>query len=288
MVELRCRSRRCPACGPQWAMDLRVKALRNAELVGAAGVVTVTAPGAGVLAWDEEHCRGLGEHAHSGRLGCRVDPALAARWNDQAPGQWRRLNQRARQATARYAVKHGAQGWSMSLRMWEYQSRGVLHVHVVVPMGTPGERLLSQFYADTLVRLAGEHGFGRVHLGGKGTSGKRLPAMPAEQAARYLASYIAPYEKGTGKMALTETVHHPQVPGHLLHVSRRLTQESGCTMRSLRRRRYAWQLARQCWSDNCEGNVMLIMEALRQHGCPNYEQLVDYMDWHLRQPPADP
>jgi hypothetical protein len=34
-------------------MDLRVKGLRNTELVGAAGVVTVTAPGAGVLAWDE-------------------------------------------------------------------------------------------------------------------------------------------------------------------------------------------------------------------------------------------
>lgn len=53
MVEFRCRARRCPACGPQWAMDLRVKGLRNTELVGAAGVVTVTAPGAGVLAWDE-------------------------------------------------------------------------------------------------------------------------------------------------------------------------------------------------------------------------------------------
>jgi hypothetical protein len=171
--------------------------------------------------------------------------------------------------------------------MWEYQSRGVLHVHVVLPMGTPDERLATEFYARMLVRLAGEHGFGRVHLGGKGTTGKELPAMPAEQAARYLASYIAPYEKGTGKMSLTETVHNPQVPGHLLHVSRRLTQASGCTMRSLRRRRYAWQLARRCQCDNCEGNVMLIMEALSQHSCPNCEYLVDYMDWWLSQPASD-
>jgi hypothetical protein len=269
-------------------MDLRVKALRNAELVGAAGVVTVTAPGAAVLVWDEEHCRALGEHSHSGMLGCRVDPLVAAEWNEQASGQWRRLNQRARQATVRYAAKHGVQGWSMSLRMWEYQSRGVLHVHVVLPMGTLNERLVSEFYARTLGSLAREHGFGHVHFGGKGTRGKRLPAMPAEQAARYLASYVAPYEKGTGKLSLTETVHHPQVPGHLLHVSRRLTQESGCTMRSLRRRRYAWRLARECERIEGQGNVSLITETLRHHGCPNYAYLVDYFDWWLRQPPSDP
>jgi hypothetical protein len=107
--------------------------------------------------------------------------------------------------------------------------------------------------------------------------------MPAEQAARYLASYIAPYQRGTGKLSLTETVHHPQVPGHLLHVSRRLTQESGCTMRSLRRRRYAWRLARLC--ETIDGQASLIIETLRHHGCPNYEYLVDYFDWWIRQPP---
>jgi hypothetical protein len=52
----------------------------------------VTAPGAGSLPWDERVCAGLGEHEHSGKLGCRVKEAAAARWNREAPGRWRRLH----------------------------------------------------------------------------------------------------------------------------------------------------------------------------------------------------
>jgi hypothetical protein len=59
-------------------------------------------------------------------------------------------------------------------------------------------------------------------------------------------------------------------------------------MRSLRRRRYAWRLARDCEHCEGEGNVRLIVETLRHRGCPNYEYLVDYMDWWLRQPSSDP
>ena len=68
-----CRSRRCPEYGPVWAGDQRQKLFRNLEtLRGDILLSAVTAPGADELPWDEQACAALGEHKHSGKLGCRV------------------------------------------------------------------------------------------------------------------------------------------------------------------------------------------------------------------------
>lgn len=61
----------------------------------------VTAPGAGELPWDDGACDGLGEHEHSGKLGCRVVSAAARAWNESAPDRWRRLHRRAYQDTVK-------------------------------------------------------------------------------------------------------------------------------------------------------------------------------------------
>src|SRR5947209_19743159 len=64
-----------------------------------------------------------------------------------------------------------------------------------------------------------------------------LERIPQARAARYLAKYIAAVDPRGGKITLSETVTHPDVPGHLTYVNRRLTSETGCTMRSLRETR---------------------------------------------------
>ena len=152
-VASRCRSRRCVSCGWLWAMDTRVKLLRNAVMTPFVGMVTVTAPGvAGGLVWDDEWCAWRGRHRHSGREGCRVRRDIAASWNEAAPEHWRELHRRALQAASRYAQRVGCPSWGVLARMWEFQRRGVLHVHVVLPMTTAAERRVSRVYAGQVAQ----------------------------------------------------------------------------------------------------------------------------------------
>jgi hypothetical protein len=247
----RCNNRRCPSCGWLWAGDTRVKLLRNIEAYGkAVSLVTVTAPGSEHLPWDEHHCEHRGHHRHSGGIGCRVHSLAAKLWNEQAPADWRRLHRRASQRAKRHARKHGG-SWSVIAMQWEFQKRGVLHRHVVVPMGSPLERICSQIYAEALNEGAAAAGFGYVDRGKRARAEsvwtRRLEVVPPERAARYLAKYIAAVS-GDGKLSLSETVKHPQVPGHVCFVGRGLTTSTGCTMRSLRRHRLAYVLMCRNWT----------------------------------------
>jgi len=64
----------------------------------------------------------------------------------------------------------------------------------------------------------------------------------AVNAAAYLSSYFVKGKRG--KQALWESVQSPAMPRSIIHVSTRLTQETGCTMRTLRLRRavfYVWR-----------------------------------------------
>ena len=129
-----CRSRRCPEYGPVWAGDQRQKLFRNLEtLRGDILLSAVTAPGADELPWDEQACAALGEHKHSGKLGCRVDRVAARAWNESAAQRWRRLHRRAYQETVKRVGKGSV--WLVA-RVWEMQARGVLHVHPVLAYGT--------------------------------------------------------------------------------------------------------------------------------------------------------
>jgi hypothetical protein len=74
-----------PEYGPVWAGDQRQKLFRNLEtLPGEILLSAVTAPGAGLLPWDTQQCAALGEHRHSGKLGCHVSRVAARGWNESA------------------------------------------------------------------------------------------------------------------------------------------------------------------------------------------------------------
>ncbi len=192
-------------------------------------LLAVTAPGADQLPWDESHCRPLGDHRHSGSLGCRVDPVAAREWNRSASDRWRRLHRRAYQAVRRHGVR-----CTLLVRAFERQRRGVLHVHPVLGYATPAERHAAYLYAGYLEKFAAHYGFGFTE--------RRLRKLSSKAAAAYLSAYFVTGQKG--KESLQESVAAADMPRSIIHVSIQLTQRSGVTMRELRFRRFVWFIAR--------------------------------------------
>lgn len=230
-----CRSRRCPEYGPVWAGDQRQKLFRNLEtLPGDILLSAVTAPGAEVLPWDTQQCSALGEHRHSGKLGCRVRRASGREWNESAADRWRRLHRRAYQDAVKRAGKRSV---FLVARVWEMQARGVLHVHPVLAYGTARQMAGARCYLARLAELAPQYGFGFVHH-----SPKHVKPQPAQNAAAYLSSYFVKGKRG--KETLWESARSSAMPRSIVHVSIKLTQRTGCTMRTLRLKRaifYVWR-----------------------------------------------
>jgi hypothetical protein len=220
-----CRSRKCPEYSRVWAGDQRQKLFVNLAAYGAEIVMSaVTAPGSDVLPWDERVCAGLGEHRHSGLLGCKVNQAAADDWNRDAADRWRRLHRRAYQSTVKLT---GPRSVRLLARVWELQTRGVLHVHPVLGYGTAAEMAGARAYLEQLAELAPKYGFGFVDHGRR-----KVKPQPATGAAAYLSSYFV---KGSGgKAALWESVTSRAMPRSIIYVSVALTQETHCTMRLLR------------------------------------------------------
>jgi hypothetical protein len=229
-----CRARTCRGYSRIWAGDQRQKLFRNLDILpGNILLSAVTAPGADCLPWDERVCAALGEHKHSGQLGCRVEEAAAARWNREAPVQWRRLHRRAYQDTIK---RMGCGSVLMAARVWELQARGVLHVHPVLAYGTARQMAGARAYLARLAELAPQYGFGFVE--------RKIKPQPAMNAAAYLSSYFVKGRRG--KQALWESVQSPSMPRSIIHVSTRLTLKTGCTMRTLRLKRaifYVWRVS---------------------------------------------
>lgn len=227
-----CRSRRCPEYGPVWADDQRQKLFRNLEtLRGDILLSAVTAPGADELPWDEQACAALGEHKHSGKLGCRVDRVAARAWNESAAERWRRLHRRAYQETVKRVGKGSV--WLVA-RVWEMQARGVLHVHPVLAYGTGRQMAGARLYVERLAELAPQYGFGFAE--------RKVRPQPAQNAAAYLSSYFVKGKRG--KATLWESARSPAMPRSIVHVSVKLTMQTGCTMRVLRLKRaihYVWR-----------------------------------------------
>lgn len=231
--------RDCPDYSDLWAGDLRMKffgalkayrAIREKGGLTEAGIgvlmVTVTAPGADRLPWDEERCRGLGPHRHSGLLGCRIREDQGDLWNTAAPDRWRRLNGEA----ARHVERTFGHRAHLLSRVWEIQTRGALHIHALLGYSTPAERASADLYVEELGGRASGHGFGQIDRS------ESLRSVTA--AAAYLSGYFA---NGKGsKMALTESVTKGEMPRSIAYVRPELSQHSGLTMQSLRLRRYLW------------------------------------------------
>jgi hypothetical protein len=212
----RCKSRRCPSCGLLWAGDQRKKLLVNISAYGGAvGLLTLTAPGSAEL----------------------PDQAAMWRWNSTAARRWTRMHRLASQTAKR---RHGAFtfiGWT-----WEYQRRGALHKHAILGMESARERAAAHTYALAMEELRQEHGFGFIDGGRRDWRRGGLEVIAAERAARYVAKYVSPLDRRTGKPTLSETVMRPDVPALVVYVSRELTSATGVTMRFLRRVRLCWVL----------------------------------------------
>lgn len=224
--DVRCGKRSCESCGVVWLGDTRIRAVAaGAQLRSAVALVSVTAPGRDVLPWAPG--------------GDQVDQLKAQEWNRSAPANWSKLHKGASRDARAVAVDRGAD-WRLLFKAWEYQRRGVLHLHLVVPCGTSGQRAASEAYVRGLVARASRYGFGFVDRGklparGARRSTRELSPVPPGRAAAYVTSYVA--SSGAGKGGVAEVAANQGVPGAILYVSNTLTRASGVTMRSLKERR---------------------------------------------------
>jgi hypothetical protein len=240
VYKLPCRSRKCDVCGALWLMDQRVRAVAAAgEVDGDVGLLTITGPG---RAWFDLCTRATG-----------WNPRASVRWwNATARKRWRRLHQAASRSARQWAREHGVR-WRLLYRVWEYQKRGVLHLHLVVPMGSYVERTASRRYFRALCDLSADHDFGWC---GGGDKNERLGSMryptvvrfPRGKAANYVAKYVA--NNGTGKETMRDTAKRTATRGSVLYVDPTLTRASGVTMKSLQARRRIW--SRYPWARDSE------------------------------------
>ncbi len=257
VTHVRCAKRSCPSCGALWAEDTRIRALAaSQELRGAVALVTVTGPGVGQLPWDS--------------TGRRVHPLHAREWNRQAPAKWSALH-KAAAASARRAGGPAWDGWRLLLKAWEYQRRGILHLHLVVPCGGPRERQASEAYVRALAALAPTYRFGYVDRGrlpesGRRQSARRLEPVPPGRASAYVAGYVA--SSGAGKGGVAEVATAQGVPGAVLYVAQGLTRASGVTMRSLRLRRAVTTLWRGAQEGEASWRAARVCHAMIRGGPP--------------------
>lgn len=118
----------------------------------------------------------------------------------------------------------------------EMQSRGVLHLHPVFPYGPPVERRWVHAYVDAQRVLAHHYGFG--------FNDRRFPTMAAIPAARYVSKYLRPSDMPT-KASVSAWLGSGWARSIRIYVSPDLTRVTCCTMRALRRRRWAYVLKRE-------------------------------------------
>ncbi len=230
-----CKRRTCEVCGVVWARDWRRVLFEALKSPGVPVVLSaVTPPGANKLPWDEWHCRHLGPHRHSARLGCRVEGEALAAWSRDISKRWKRIHNAARNA----CIREIGRCLPLATRAWEPQARGPGHVHPVFHVYSAGDVEVARCYLRHVARLGRQHGFGFV--GEK--RGKSMQLMSGDRAAAYLSSYFV---RGKGsKATLQENARNPHLPRMLIWVSPTLTRPTGVTMRNLRRCRQLWAVRR--------------------------------------------
>jgi hypothetical protein len=180
------------------------------------GLVTVTAPGAQLLPWDES--------------GEKVQERFARRWNKSAQKRWSELHRKAVQNVKR---RTGLNSRMISY-VWQLQARGVLHVHAVTRFDTEVDRIWTKHYVAELRRLAASHYFGFVDFRDRSGKTGKPSVLVAEKAAGYLSRYLTESAQFMQAIALEER------PRRLVYVASAVTRQTHCTMRRLRRVRHLW------------------------------------------------
>jgi len=135
--------------------------------------------------------------------------------------------------------------------VWELQARGVLHVHPVLGYESAAQMAGARAYLARRAILAPRYGFGFVH-----SKRELVKAMPAQNAAAYLASYFVRGRRG--KTALWESVQSSAMPRSIIHVSTKLTMRTGCTMRTLRVKRLLFVL----WGISLSGEQLRVVAGM--------------------------
>jgi len=219
---MRCKSRKCSACGQLWAGHQRKRIVANlASYDGPVQLATCTAPGNKLLPHDQAG---------------NVNWAHGYLWNKQAPHHWRGYYQEAQQHVQREL------GWRADVLawVWQYQQRGLLHKHLILGVATASDRAAADRLVFWLDRLRGKYRFGFVDRGRWDYKRRRrcLREMTGKHAGRYAAKYLVQRDNETGRYAVSETVTHEDVPPLIAYVARKLTSSTGITMRSLREWRF--------------------------------------------------
>jgi hypothetical protein len=122
---------------------------------------------------------------------------------------------------------------------------------------TARQRAGARSYVARLAELAPQYGFGFVE--------RKVKPQPAVSAAAYLSAYFVKGRRG--KATLWESVRSAAMPRSIVHVSVRLTQETGCTMRLLRLARYVWVI----WSLTLSGVELRLID---EHGFLTWAEAV--------------
>jgi hypothetical protein len=225
----RCRRRTCKGYFRLWAGDVAAYLMENMLLgIGAeADLITITPPGAARLPWDRTRCSHPADVKCSGEHGCRVDAGALAEWHADFAPRLDRLLRAARERLRRRG--HKMPRYVVSL---EPQRRGGLHVHMATPVP---ERTAAHELFKALRELAPRHGFGGGRFGVKWDPWRGEGSGAGAYLSK-LARYVSKEAAGDGA-ALREVLE--AVPGRrVFRASVKLTRETRCTMRNLRRRRF--------------------------------------------------
>jgi len=195
-----CKKRTCKVCGPRWAANWFRVMTENLEAYGGKVVlVSITAPGADRLPWDEAICGHKGRpgkpHRHAGKRGCRVQQRAAREWTETCSLRWQWL----RNAAQMRAKRETGEPANLLERVWELQKRGVPHLHVVLGYSTLPEIRAAKAFVAALAELADRNDYGFVD--------RKLRPVSGKEAARYLASYLTGRSKH--KPELRELVADP-------------------------------------------------------------------------------
>ncbi len=210
-----CKRKGCPRYNPIWSRDqnemLRTNLAAFRDGTGLVALGTITPPGANVLPWDKKICGPI-PHRCSADGGCRVELAAATTFNIHAPKRLTALHEAACARVDRQLNRRP----QLLVRVWEFQKRGVLHAHYVLPHGTDEQTAVTAAYAEAISEMSPAYGFGAA------------PA-PRIRAAEQAASYCA--------KQLRETASETTAPRTIVYIAPYLKEITGCTAIALRERR---------------------------------------------------
>lgn len=185
---VRCKRRQCPGYVGTYLRDQRAVLVAGlGEWSGRTCLLTLTAPGADRLPWDQSRCCHGPAVKCSGVHGCKVIERAAAEWNDGLTKRLSDLLDAARERTARvHGREHGSQVVVLAYVL-EAHRRGVLHVHLVLGYGGSAA---DRAALETFRRAVGKRRH-RYRFGSNFNAGQP-DRFSGRDAARYIGKYLRP------------------------------------------------------------------------------------------------